>query len=108
MSQLHISAGNENGVYLLGGQAEDSEQYSSQVLYFEQYTRFVKKCGMRKGRAFFPIVYFEYDHSLYVFGGRNHEGDMAECEKYNILMNRWFNIKNLPTARNGSSAVVID
>jgi hypothetical protein len=98
----------DSGIYLLGGQAEDSEQYSNQVTYFEGYQRFLKKCGMRSTRAFFPTLYYEYDNSLYVFGGRNETGDLSECEKYNILMNRWFSIKNLPTARNGASAVAID
>ena len=64
---------------------------------------------MRKSRAFFPTVHFEYDNSLFVFGGRNKSGDLNECEKYNIGINRWQSIKSLPTGpRNGSSAVVID
>jgi len=45
--------------------------------------------GMRKGRAFFPSVHNEYEGSIYVFGGRNKEGDIGECEKYHIEMNRW-------------------
>jgi Kelch motif len=63
---------------------------------------------MRKSRAFFPTVYYEYENSLYVFGGRNKVGDVGECEKYVIGMNKWVSIKNLPTSRNGSSAVIID
>jgi hypothetical protein len=63
---------------------------------------------MRCTRAFFPTVHYDYDNSLFVFGGRNTTGDLAECEKYNVLMNRWFSITPMPTARNGSSAVVID
>lgn len=64
--------------------------------------------GMRCTRAFFPTVHYDYDNSLFVFGGRNTTGDLAECEKYNVLMNRWFLITPMPTARNGSSAIVID
>jgi len=78
------------------------------VLYFDLNNKFVKKCGMRVSRAFFTTVHFEYDHSLFVFGGRNQNGDLADCEKYNILMNRWFQIKSLPTPRNGAAAVVVD
>ena len=44
---------------------------------------------MRRNRAFFPTVYYDYDHSLYVFGGRNKEGDMNDCEKFNVALNRW-------------------
>lgn len=63
---------------------------------------------MKKSRAFFPAIHYEYDNSLFVFGGRNKDGDVAECEKYSINMNKWVFIKNLPTSRNGSSAVIID
>lgn len=63
---------------------------------------------MKKSRAFFPTVFYEYDGSLFIFGGRNKDGDVAECEKYSIVLNKWQGIKNLPTSRNGSSAVVID
>ena len=47
---------------------------------------------MKKSRAFFPTIHYDYDNTLYVFGGRNSEGDIIECEKYSIAMNRWFPI----------------
>jgi hypothetical protein len=63
---------------------------------------------MRQTRAFFPTIYYEYESSLYVFGGRNETGDLGGCEKYSILMNRWFQLKDMPTNRNGCSAIAID
>jgi hypothetical protein len=63
---------------------------------------------MRKSRAFFPAVYYEYDASIFVFGGRNKDGDLGECERYSTGMNRWSSIKNLPTSRNGAHGIVID
>lgn len=109
MSQIQVlRSDGDSGVYLLGGQQEESEQYTNQVLYFQEYNQFIRKTGMRCTRAFFPTVHYDYDNSLFVFGGRNTTGDLAECEKYNVLMNRWFSITPMPTARNGSSAIVID
>jgi hypothetical protein len=35
MSQVQVIKGVDHGIYLIGGQAEDSEQYTSQMLYFE-------------------------------------------------------------------------
>ena len=63
---------------------------------------------MKTPRAFFPGIHNPIDFHIYVFGGRNYTDDLNDCEKYDIIQNKWFHIKPLPIRKNGSSALPLD
>lgn len=49
-----------------------------------------------------------YDGKIYVFGGRDHNQMIAEVEMYDPDSSQWKVVSQLPTPREGLSAVVVD
>jgi Mg2+/Co2+ transporter CorC len=50
--------------------------------------------AMNEARAKFATVFHNQD--IFAFGGRKGGSLLNSCERYNILLNKWEGIKNMP------------
>ena len=59
-------------------------------------------------RAFFPSLYIPLDNTIFSFGGSDNGNDIADCEQYSIVENKWRSLAPMKITKNGAAACLIE
>lgn len=82
------------GLFLCGGRRKAKDYLKHSYSFFEADKKIQPKAPMLTERAYFGIAAKE-DSEIYIIGGENSKGKLAQCENYKILANEWREIPPL-------------
>jgi len=99
-----------DGRLFLTGGVDHTDRYLNTLMEYNFQTNRLEYCHPMKHPRALHTAIFAPDKCIYVIGGRFREEnvgrDIAYCEKYNLLTEKWETIENLPRGLHATSAAI--